>query len=332
MRTARVKDDRAATYHVITRVIDRRRIMNHQEKERFLGLMRRVETFADVKVMTYALLDDHLHILLHVPERRDVSDEEFLRRLLFLSDPHQVKATTRKLAAFRAEGDHEAAEALKTGYTYRMYDLSEFVKTLKQRYTQSYNGRHERSGTLWESRFKSVLLEGRRNVRAIVAAYIDLNAVRANIVDDPKDYRFCGYAEAIAGSKLAQDGIGAVMLSLDQPGAWATAAGKYREWLYIKGEKRTFNQNGTPMRRGFDHEQVKAVLDAGGKLSMQEVIRCRVRYFSDGLVLGSRVFVEDVMARRQARSGAVPLHGADWMGLCGPHGLRSRAISVPSVA
>jgi hypothetical protein len=78
------------------------------------------------------------------------------------------------------------------------------MKTFKQRATQSYNTRHGRKGTLWEERFKSILIQGHSgNALATVAAYIDLNPVRARIVSDPKDYRFSGYGEAMAGSKKA---------------------------------------------------------------------------------------------------------------------------------
>ena len=45
--------------------------------------------------------------------------------------------------------------------------------------------------------FKSVLIEEGQALSA-VAAYIDLNPLRARLCDDPKDYRYCGYAEAIA--------------------------------------------------------------------------------------------------------------------------------------
>ena len=40
-----------------------------------------------------------------------------------------------------------------------------------------------------------------------MAAYIDLNPVRASMVEDPKDYRFCGYGEAVAGDKRAKFGL-----------------------------------------------------------------------------------------------------------------------------
>lgn len=63
-----------------------------------------------------------------------------------------------------------------------MYNVSQFMKTLKQQVTQSYNRRHGRKGTLWEERFKSLLVQGRMGTLGAVASYIDLNAVRAGVV------------------------------------------------------------------------------------------------------------------------------------------------------
>ena len=58
-----------------------------------------------------------------------------------------------------------------------------------QRFTMWYNHNYGRVGTLWSERFKSTLVEGKRFTLQIVAAYIDLNPVRAGIVRDPKQYR-----------------------------------------------------------------------------------------------------------------------------------------------
>jgi hypothetical protein len=71
------------------------------------------------------------------------------------------------------------------------------MKELKGRFAQWYNRRHHRYGVLWAERFKSVLIEEGQALSA-VAAYIDLNPLRAGLCEDPKDYRYCGYAEAIA--------------------------------------------------------------------------------------------------------------------------------------
>ena len=86
------------------------------------------------------------------------------------------------------------------------------MKTVKQRFSIWFSKSHQRYGTLWADRFKSVLVEGSGNPLQTMAAYIDLNPVRAGIVDDPKDYRFCGYAEAVAhssGSSQTGDSLAA---------------------------------------------------------------------------------------------------------------------------
>lgn len=43
---------------------------------------------------------------------------------------------------------------------------------------------------MWEDRFRSVLVEGRGHALRTMAAYIDLNPVRAGLCEDPKDYRW----------------------------------------------------------------------------------------------------------------------------------------------
>ena len=78
-----------------------------------------------------------------------------------------------------------------------MGDLSAFVKTLKQRYSMSYNGRYARKGTLWEDRFKSVLVENAIDAKATVAAYIDLNPVRAGMVPASELYPWSSHCHYI---------------------------------------------------------------------------------------------------------------------------------------
>ena len=78
-----------------------------------------------------------------------------------------------------------------------------FLRLVKQRFAQWYNKRQARTGALWEDRFKSVLVEGAGPALSAMAVYIDLNPVRAGIVEDPADYRWCGNAEAVAGLNSA---------------------------------------------------------------------------------------------------------------------------------
>jgi len=78
---------------------------------------------------------------------------------------------------------------------------------------------------------------------------------------------------------------------------------------------------------------VAAVWAAGGKLTLAQLLRCRVRYFSDGLAVGSRGFVEAFFqsmrsgfsARR--KSGARKMEGGDWEGLHAARALKVNPIS-----
>jgi putative transposase len=56
-----------------------------------------------------------------------------------------------------------------------------------------------------------LVVEGSWECLLVVAAYIDLKAVRAGIVDDPKDYRWCGYGEAVAGDPVARRSLAATL-------------------------------------------------------------------------------------------------------------------------
>ena len=341
MRRARIKEECSACYHVMSRVVDRRMILNHGEKEKLRELMRRMEGFSGLRILTWTILSNHFHILLQVPERQYVTDDEFIRRLGFLYDKAVVKTHAGELERLREAGQDRDAEAYKARFTYRMYDLSEYMKTVKQRFSQSYNRRHGRKGTLWEERFKSLLVQPPRSSSssmsaiAAVAGYIDLNCVRAGIVEDPKDYRFCGYAEAVAGKGVAREGIAWVLGCMCDGNGWQAAARQYRQFLYISGESRGTDEAGRP-KPGFSPERVRQVLEEGGRLTVAEVLHCRVRYFSDGVILGARDYVDEAFARhreffsRGRISGARRMGGAQWGDMCTARKLRLDVVTIPA--
>ena len=123
-----------------------------------------------------------------------------------------------------------------------------------------------------------------------MAAYIDLNPVRAGLVADPKDYRWCGYAEAVAGRPLARNNIRLIMNGLRNK-KWDGVLKGCRVWMFgIADEMRG--------RGGIPPERVDEVIRAKGELPLTENLRCRVRYFVDGAAIGSKAFVEDVERRR----------------------------------
>lgn len=333
MRRPRVKAEGAGYYHCMSRVIERRHIFSGPEKERFRILMRKLAGFGGLEILTYALLDSHFHVLARVPERRPVSDEELLERLRFIHTPVEVAVIALQLQDFRKQGQDRAAEDLKVRYTYRMHDISEFFKALKQQFSQSFNARSGRSGPLWEQRFKSILVEGSEKALGTMAAYIDLNPVRAGIVADPKDYRFSGYGEAMGGGKVAREGLRQLaQITGGHRVSWGRAHAAYRQHLYVQGRQKGLDAPGQPIRQGFTPEQVKEVLASGGRLPMHEMLRCRVRYFSDGVALGTEAFVEDVFRRYRGhfgakrQCGARAMRHADWGELRTLRDLRREAV------
>jgi putative transposase len=67
------------------------------------------------------------------------------------------------------------------------------MRDLGQRYVQYFNGRYERTGTLWEGRLRACLVESARYVLACYR-YIELNPVRAGMVDHPSGYLWSTHA------------------------------------------------------------------------------------------------------------------------------------------
>jgi hypothetical protein len=115
----------------------------------------------------------------------------------------------------------------------RFCDVSLFTKELKERFSRWFNKQNGRRGTLWMDRFKSVLVEGEAAL-ATMAAYIDLNPVRAGITDDPMSYEFSGYGDAAGGSKRARRGL-CKALNLPQ-GSWESRGlARYRLFLFDEG-------------------------------------------------------------------------------------------------
>lgn len=298
-------------FHCVSRVVDRQYFFGATEREVFRGILRKVEAFSGVKVLTWTMLSNHFHVLVYVPDEEELTEGEILRRVGKLYGAQRVREVKWQLEQWEGREFEAARREFLAKYTRRMWNLSEFMKSLKQRFSVWFNRANNRRGTLWEERFRSVAVGGSWQAVLIVAAYIDLNCVRAGLASDPKDYRWCGYAEAVAGDRRARGGLARVLGEEGQSMHWSHAGAVYRSILFGSGAEGI-------ARRGFSREQIRAELSRGGVLTREELLRCRVRYFTDGAVLGTRDFVNRFFeARREQfgpsrQSGARKMRGGDW--------------------
>ena len=207
MRRPRVKVDGEGFYHVVSRIGGKRFLIDETEKAILLGMIRGAAAFSGVELYTFAVMSNHFHLLVRVPRRKEVSDRELDRRMLAWYGPGKFAAILEKWEKWTKKGLEMRVADERDRMRARMYDLSQFCKTFKETYTQDYNRRHENTGTIWEGRFKSILLEGSFRALMTVAGYVHLNPVRAAMVDAPEDSRWTGYGAGCKGDALAQDGL-----------------------------------------------------------------------------------------------------------------------------
>ena len=332
------KEGKPAIYHCISRVVDRRFVLRDEEREKFRTFMRMQENFSGCRVLSYCVMSNHFHILLEVPVMPEggITDRELLKRLGAVYCEAFVAGVEAELAGARKDGDEALVAEIHARFTYRMHSLSEFMKTLLQRFTRWFNRTHERCGTLWEQRYKSVIVESGVAARTM-AAYIDLNPVRAGMVKDPADYRWSSYGEAVGGGrkgngKKARAGlVRAANLKLealnpkeegDLAGHWKEVSRTYRRVMGMALERKALNSKVQLSRKSGaaagmnDAEYLENTPPEGSApLSMAKMLRCRVRYFTDGAVIGSKGFVNDAFAAARDRfaekrkSGARRLRG-----------------------
>ena len=340
MRTRRLlaPEGVEGVYHVVSRVVDRRMVLGEKEKRRFMKLALGYADFSGVDLISWCVMSNHFHLLVRVrrEDKEALGEKEILRRLRAIYSDRQVGEVREVLGRIGTEAGRREYLGRYTG---RMGDLGMFMKTLKQRFSQWFNREHERRGTLWEDRYKSTRVEGVVSgeergeglglAARIVAGYIDLNPVRAGMVEDPKDYVWSSYGAGLRGNAAAVAGMEAL---------WGRGKGvrgvlsAHRLFLYEEGSEERVPAEGEKAKRyGIEVGRVWAERRRGGRLPLGAMLRLRVRHLTDGAVVGSGEFVGRVMGRRadgSVREG-VPMRFGEWGGL---HAARNLRVDVVGVA
>ncbi|MCF6311484.1 MAG: transposase [Verrucomicrobiales bacterium] len=330
-------------YHVVSRTTGRDILFGDDEKEVFRVLLLKQLKFSGLRALAWCFMGNHFHLLLEVPDRdlatQGWTDEDYLQRLGALKGEWSTRLMMEEVERCREMGAESRLSEMALGIKERLFDLSMFMKELKLKMTLAYNKTHGRNGTLWEGRFRSVLLQGADDgdsseALRMVAAYIDLNPIRAGLAQTPEGYRWCSYASAVAGSRAARQGLSFAVTGRQRV-AWRTVVAEYRCLLYVKGEEVEAGQSvdGHVKRKGgFSQAEIAEVLEVGGRLPVAVALRCRVRYFSDGAVLGSQRFVDEFFEDKRAdfgakrKDGGRRMRGAQWGELRVLRDLRSNVI------
>ena len=114
MRRAGVGKGEDALFHVVSRVCGQSFLLTDVEKEGFRDLLRRVAGFCGVEVITFALLDNHFHLLIEVPGAvGELGDEALLQRASLL---YGKERRGQPLSMARIEGALRAGGEVAVGH------------------------------------------------------------------------------------------------------------------------------------------------------------------------------------------------------------------------
>ena len=168
MRQARIKVDAgegAAVYHCMTRTVNGEALLDDLAKEVMRKQLWQIADYCGLEIITYTIMSNHFHVLVRVPQRTEISDTELVRRYRVLY-PKPTKYQTARFEVIQAQlrSNDESAQGWRDRQLAMMGDLSPFMKLLKQRFSVWFNRSHQRYGTLWAERFKSVLVEAKSGV------------------------------------------------------------------------------------------------------------------------------------------------------------------------
>ena len=260
-------------YHVISRTALQGYPIEDFEKDFFVDLLKRFSQLYFVEVLGFSVMSNHFHVLLRMRPESDYDDEIIRRR-------HQTFYGKDRVP------DDGQIPFLRKKYA----SLSEFMREIKQRFTRFYNKRHNRRGYFWGDRFKSLVVENGETLINCLA-YIDLNPVRAGLVERPEDYRWnsIGY-HVQTGNK---DDFLSLDFGLREFGEMDPSERfrRYRRFVYETG--------GTDKGKGaqIDSKIVERERNKNFELSRTSRFMYRTRYFTDSGIIGSKEFVSQTYQR-----------------------------------
>jgi hypothetical protein len=214
-------------------------------------------------VVAYQVMSNHYHLLVHAPQNC-CSLAEVCRR-------YEAFHRGRKVL--------DPESSLCRQWQERMRDISWFMRHLQQLFTTWYNRSRpvRRRGSLWADRFKHTILEGGQAVWACWK-YIENNPVRAGMVEHAGDYRFCTFG---VWRQSGRHPFAAEATELLVP---MLGFAELDHVMQVLAEAL--------------NEQMPTHEDAG----LSREISRRVRYWVDGLVIGSDLFIREVMTAHHPRA------------------------------
>ena len=270
-RTQRmIIDDQSTVYHVMSRSALDGFPLGDIEKDFMLDLIRRYAALYLVEILGFCLMGNHFHILVRVIPEYKFSDEEILKRYINFYGDERI-----------------FADGLVPSLRMKLSSLSEFVREIKVNFARFFNRRHHRRGYFWGDRFKSVIVENGQTLINCLA-YIDLNPLRAGLVELPEQYRWSSLGYHVQTNN--QDNFLSTDFGLKEFSVknLKERIRRYRRYVYEAG---SLNQPEKGNVKVIADKALEKERSRGFELSKSDRFRYRTRYFTDSGIIGSKEFV-----------------------------------------
>jgi len=268
--------DQKCVYHVMSRTALEGYPFGDMEKDEMVRILKRFSSLYFTEVLGFCIMGNHFHLLVRMFPGHHFTDEELRKRYV----------------AFFANDDMFTSELIPC-YREKWSSLSEFVKDIKQTFSRYYNRLHNRRGTLWGERFKSVIVED-GNTLINCLAYIDLNPLRAGLVERPEEYRWNSLGYHI--QRRNRDGF----LSFDfgliefRELNVKERLKRYRRYVYEAG---AVSRPEEGIVKVIDEKVLEKERASDFDLGRIRRFQYRTRYFTDSGIIGTKEFVTQHYSR-----------------------------------
>jgi hypothetical protein len=215
-------------------------------------------------------MGNHFHILVKVIPEYKFTDDEILKRYVDFYGDERI-----------------FADGLIPSLRLKLSSLSEFMREIKVGFARYYNKRNNRRGYFWGDRFKSVIVENGETLINCLA-YIDLNPLRAGMVERPEQYRWNSLGYHIQTNN--RDNFLSTDFGLKEFNVKSKKERirRYRRYVYEAG---ALNQPEKGSVKVIEDKVLEKERCKEFELSKSDRFRYRTRYFTDSGIIGSKEFV-----------------------------------------
>jgi REP element-mobilizing transposase RayT len=270
-RTQRlIINDESTVYHVMSRTALDGFPLGDIEKDFMLDLIRRYAALYLVEILGFCLMGNHFHILVRMFPEHQFTDEDIQKRYVYFYGDERI-----------------FSEGLVPSLREKLSSLSEFMREIKVGFARFYNRRHNRRGYFWGDRFKSVIVENGETLINCLA-YIDLNPLRAGLVERPEQYRWnsLGYhVQTNNRNNFLSTDFGLKEFNVKSK---KERIKRYRRYVYEAG---SLNRPEKGKIKVIEDKILEKERNKEFELSRSDRFRYRTRYFTDSGIIGSKEFV-----------------------------------------